>query len=644
MDKSAENLLLTTSKEGGIMKFPNLFNPIRVKNIMINNRIIATPAGPYHDKAIGGAGVIVTGSANASRKRASYSKPDDPYIFDKYHREATRERVIVAHQAGAKASLELIHSGQYARVDDYAIGPVSFTRSDGIEVRAMDEAMMEEVANDWAETARLAKESGFDIVMLHFAHGWLPAEFLSPLFNKRTDEYGGSFENRSKFPKMIVERVREAVGPDFVLDMRISASECVNGSIEFQDVLQFLKLIEDKIDMVNISAGLDIDHEGNVHMAPTIFKEHMPNVDWAAEVKKHVNIHVSVVGAIMSPQEAESIIAEGKADFIALGRPLIADPFWPKKAKEGRDEDIVPCLRCQYCYHISTDRKNVGCSVNPRYTRPHLVPLETPKAKQQKRVVVIGGGPAGMKAALVAEERGHEVILLEKGDELGGALRYSAYEELKIDLYNYLKYLLVQIGKSKVIVKTGIEATPGLIKELSPDAIIIAIGAIPFTPPIPGVSEPHVIQAVDVYEQIDELSHDIVIIGGGSTGCELGLELAKKGKQVTIVEGNKTLATNGNSLYRIGLRQVMEKEPTLEWKLNSYCKEIKADEVTYLEDGEEKSIPASTVILSTGMRTNHNMIESFYGIVPDTFIIGDANKPRNVMDATREAYFIAVNI
>ncbi len=626
------------------VKFPNLFKPLKIKNIVFTNRIIATPAGAYNDKAIGGAGVIIAGSANVSRKRASYSRPDDPYIFDKYEREKTKERVIVAKQAGAKASLELIHAGQYARVDDYALGPISFTRNDGTKVKAMNEQDMMEVANDWAETAKNAKELGFDLVMLHFGHGWLPAEFLSPLFNKREDHYGGSLENRMRFPKMIIDRVREAVGPDFIIDMRISASECVEGSIQFEDVLQFIKEIEDKIDMVHISAGLDIDHEGNVHAVPTIFKEHMPNVDWAAEVKRNVKIPVTVVGAIMSPVEAESIIAEGKADFVALGRPLIADPFWPQKAKEGRDEDIVPCLRCQYCYHISTDRKNVGCSVNPRYRRQHLVPLELDTAKKKKKVVVIGGGPAGMKSAIVAAERGHQVVLIEKSSELGGALIYAKYEELKVDLYNYMKYLITQVNKSTVSVQLNTEATPELIKELRPDAIIIAVGANPFTPPIKGVNQPHVLQALDVYGQMEKLGQEVVIVGGGSTGCELGIELARNGRKVTILEGSGQYAANGNLLYRIGLRQTMEKEKCLHWELNAFCQEIKTDGVVYIQKDEEKFITAQSIILSTGMRVNSKLVESFYGIVPDTFVIGDAYKVRNVMDATREGYFIAKNL
>lgn len=626
------------------MKFPNLFKPIRIKNVMFNNRIVATPAGYMEDKAKGGSGTLIMGHTIVSRERASYARPDEPYIFDKYEREDTKKRIILARQTGGRASIELIHAGQYARVDDYAIGPTAFVRDDGIEVKVMDEQMMEEVADDWARTAKDAKELGFDLVMLHFGHGWLPAQFLSPLFNKRTDNYGGSFENRAKFPKMIIDRIREEVGPDFIIDMRISAVEHVEGSIEFEDTLKFIQLVENKIDMVHISSGLDINHEGNVHAIPTIFKEHAPNADFAAEVKKHIDIPVTVVGAIMLPEEAEEIIASGKADFIALGRPLIADPFWPQKAKEGRDEDITPCLRCQFCYHISTDRKNVACSVNPRYKNRDIVPLKVEKADVAKRVIIIGGGPAGLRSAMVANQRGHEVILFEKNSELGGALRYAKYEDLKEDLYNYMKFLVTQINKANIEIQLNVEADRDMIEELKPDAIIVAIGAKPFTPPIPGVNQKHVWQALDVYGHAEELDDKVVLIGGGSTGCEMAIDLARDGKDVTIIEGGSKLAQTGNMLYRIGLRQTMEKEETLHWKLNSFCQEITSKGVKYIQDGEEKFVEAGTVIMSTGMRSQPGINDSFYGIVPDTFVIGDAEKPRTVLEATREGHHIAYNL
>jgi len=629
------------------MKYPHLFSPIKINQMIVPNRIIASPMGQeFFDKSLGGAGIVIAGSVITEPGMSSWASAEEPYAFLKYEVEKTRKRLLIARQAGAKASLEIGHAGQYARVKEYAKGPTGFIREDGVVVREMTKEMMEETISWYVQTAKDAKDIGFDMIFMHFGHGWLAAEFLSPLFNKRTDEYGGSLENRAKFPRMILEKVRAAVGPDFPIDMRISAIEWVEGGIDFADTLAFIKMVEPLIDTVHISCGLDINHEGNVHTATTNFSEHMPNAKYAKIVKENVKIPVSVIGAIMTPDEAEELIASGTADMVALGRPLAADSDWPRKAREGRPEDIVPCLRCLQCYHISTNRRNVGCSVNPRFTNESWIPKELKPAKTKKKVVIIGAGPAGIKAALAADERGHEVILFEKENDVGGALRFIAMEYYKADIKAYLAYLKVQLKKSNVSLQLNTEATPDMIRDLQPDAIIIAVGSNPMIPPLKGINQDHVMGFYDAIAHEEHIKKEVVIIGGGTIGAEIGLELASlKEKQVTIVELSGELATQGNMLYKIALRQKMEQTSTLKVMLETSCQEIKEDGVIIkTKDGEEKFIKAETVIIAAGLKANKSIADSFYGIVPQTFTIGDCNSPRKIMEATFEGYTIASNL
>lgn len=629
------------------MDFPHLFSPLTINGMVTKNRIVATPTGDFfEDKALGGVGIVVTGHAIVEPGRSSYSSGEEPDAFSKYEVESTRHRVLKAHQAGAKASLEIFHGGEYARVTDFARGPVSYVRDDGVEVRGMTEDDMDVVLDHYARTVRNARDLGFDMVFLHFGHGWLPAQFLSPRNNHRTDDYGGSLENRARFPLRILQAVREAVGPGFPVDMRISAYEFMENSIEFSDVLEFITLAEPYLDTVQISAGVDIGIQGNVHCATTNFEEHMPNAPWAATVKQHVDIPVSVVGAVMNPEQAEMLISSGMVDMVALGRPLIADPEWPRKAQEGRADEIVPCIRCLQCYHISSNRRNVGCSVNPRFWNEEFVPRTLTITPRPRRTVVVGGGPGGITAALTAAERGHEVTLFESEDVLGGQLQYVAREHYKQDIKAYLEYLLRRVAASGIDVRLNTHATPEIVKGLAPDALVIAVGATEIEPPIPGTDLAHVMTGNEAILREDELGDRIVIVGAGSIGAEIGLELARlHGKDVTMVDIADTYAPQGNSLYREGLRQKVDDTDSLRFLFRTRCSGIDAEAVTVIDDsGQERRLPADNVVVSVGMRARTQEAHAFYGITPEVVMVGDCVRPRIIMDAVFEGHTYAMNL
>ena len=579
--------------------FDHLFKPISVNGMILKNRIIATPTGDdFEEKAMGGAALVIAGHAIVEPGRSSFASPEEPYPFAKYEREETRKKVLKIHRGGAKASVEIFHAGQDARTVDYAKGPSALIRPDGVEVKEMDEEMMEETLRWYAETAASAKKIGFDSIFLHFGHGWLPAQFLSPHYNHRTDIYGGSIENRSRFPLRILETVRKAVGNNYPIDIRISAYEWIEDSISFEDVMYFLKKAEPYIDTVQISSGIDKIFEANVHCITTNLEEEMPNLKWAKQAKAELQIPVSVVSAVMTPAMADEIISKGYVDMVAFGRTLLADPYWPKKAMETK-----------------------------------------------KHVVILGGGPAGMKAAITASDRGHKVTIIEKQKELGGMLRFISKEAHKEEVQRLLDYYLTQIFKREIEVLLNTEADPELVKELQPDSLLIAFGAVERILPIPGVEGEKVQLATKAIAHPEQLGQNIVILGGGSIGCEIGLELAENGKNVTILELTDTLAANANSLYREALRQKFLLHENLHSLLKCGCSRIEEDVVIYKnESGEEKQLPYDQLILSTGLVAQRQLVESFYGICRDTVAIGDCVSPSNIMNANFEGYTAALNI
>jgi 2,4-dienoyl-CoA reductase-like NADH-dependent reductase (Old Yellow Enzyme family)/thioredoxin reductase len=630
--------------------FEHLFSPIKINSMVLKNRIIAAPANvEYGQKALGGAGMVITGHVLVEPGRSSFTSKDEPYCFSKYEREKTQELVMQVHQAGAKAAIEVFHGGREARVVDFAKGPMAYVREDGTVVKAMDRAMMEETLQCYRTCVADVKKGGFDCLFLHFGHGWLPAQFLSPYFNQRTDEYGGSFENRARFPLEILKAIRESVGPNFPIDMRISAYEWVENSILFDDVLKFIQIAGDQklIDSVQISSGLDMNREANVHCITTNLEGYSTNLEYAKEVKKHVNIPVCVVGAIPSPQAAEEAIARGDVDLVAFGRAFIADPNWPKKAMESRPEDIRPCLRCMYCYHIATDHWDVGCSVNPKYHHSFLE-QELKEANQPKKIVVIGGGPAGMEFSITAAKRGHKVVLVEKEKELGGQLKYVSLEAHKDEVKRFLDYQKTQIKKSNVKVLLEHEAAPENVKDMNPDAVIIACGAKENLPKIPGLSlGKDIFIATEAIENQKNLGDNIVIIGGGTVGVEIALGLAEdSNKKVTVLEMGSDYAVQANMLYKIAMRQkLLEKKNQIQILTNASCKQVNDHSLLYIdEEGNEKNLEFDSLIVSTGLSAKTDLAVSFYGITPNTIMIGDCTGAKNIKNAVFEGYAAAASI
>jgi len=512
----------------------------------------------------------------------------------------------------------------------------------------MDEAMMNRVADNFAKTAKYLKLVGFDMCMIHGGHGWLLGQFLSPFTNKRTDRYGGSRENRARFPIMVIDRIREAAGPEFLIEYRLSGEELVEGGITIEDTVDFAKRIEKKVDIIHVSVGIYHLHVESRTFS-SMYDPHGCNVHLAEAVKKAVSVPVAVVGGINDPAMAERIIAEGKADFVALGRQALADPEFPNKALTGRSDEIAPCLRCG-CFSPMpqiegeiTPPHTFQCTVNPVSSKEFRMSL-APAVKGVKKVLIAGGGPGGMYAAVTAAERGHRVILVEKTDLLGGILKFTDTDTYKFDLKRYKNSLIKRINKLKIEVRLNTEATPELIERENPDVLIVAVGSQPIAPHIPGISGPNVMQALDIYRDPEKAGKSVVMIGGGLVGCETGLHLAALGKSVTLVEMMDKLAPDATESHRIALFAMMDKA------IKSYtgmrCTEITAKGIKAItKDGAEKFIEADSVVYAVGMKADSEKAFSLCRAASKQyFLIGDCVSPRKVKEAVHEGYHAAMDI
>jgi NADPH-dependent 2,4-dienoyl-CoA reductase/sulfur reductase-like enzyme len=502
----------------------------------------------------------------------------------------------------------------------------------------LPEAEIDRYIEDFAQAARRAKEACADAVELHACHGCLVSTFMSPITNRRTDKYGGSKENRMRFAKSIVERIKKATGKPFPLIVKINSTDDIEGGITMDEVLYQASVLEKAgANAISISSGLEFWTALSI---PCYTYPDGPMIALAEKVKKAVKIPMIVAGKI-DAKLGEKTLKSGKADFIALGRPVLADPELPNKLRAGKLDEICPCVYCNNC--IKTDPGAGPCSVNPFLFREAKLPLAP--AEKSKNIMIVGGGIAGMQAAILMSERGHKVSLHEKGNSLGGQWTIAANVAGKERFNDFTAYLERSLEIAGVEVNLKSEITRDDVMEVKPDAVVVATGAVPAKIPVKGIDSKNVVQAIDVITGKAKVKGKCVVIGGRFIGLEVALLLAEQAKEVTIVT-KALLGENGSKLERMTYRTLARKliELRMPMFVNTTVIEIADKTVIMNWGGEIFSLPADTVILAVGATADDHLAHELEGIVPELHVIGDCAKPSDAAAAVASAAKIAAKI
>ena len=639
-------------------KYPHLSSPITLGNVTFRNRMFASPIGStdidkdcvpgertrafYELRAKGGAAAVTVSEL------VVHPETDGSHML---HLDLATVGSLAAFtfiadsikRHGAIPSVEFSHSGQYAgtymadknkKQGLTQYGPSDGVRTDGRKVTALTIEQIDDIVQRYADTAILAKRAGFEMIMIHGGHTWLLNQFMSPFFNKRTDEYGGSFENRMRLTMRILKAVRKAVGPMFPIEFRMSGSELFEGGYDLDEGVRIAQAVEDYVDLIHVSAGSYQFGFFDTH--PSMFSEHGVNVYLAAEIKKHVKKPVATIGALNDPAQMEEIIATGKADVVYMGRALLADPFLPTKVVAGEDDKIVRCLRCFTCMAERPTTQTRRCTVNPLIGR-EIEGTEVLPAATKKKVLVVGAGVAGLEAAVTAAKRGHEVILCEKSDKVGGILKCEQAIDFKQEMYQLGLSLEAQAKEVGVDIRVNTEVTEELAEEIKADVAILAVGSNPIVPPLKGIDGNNVVVVNNYYLEKDKVGDTVVVLGGGLAGCECAIHLAQEGKKVHLVEMRGTLAPDANIRHRPILMQMIDKY--VEAHTGYQGLEITKDGVLCKDqDGKEVLVPGGSVVCAVGQRANRDGVNALLNCAPVVRQIGDCVRPSNITNAIYQGY------
>lgn len=641
-------------------KYPHLFEPIQIAGALFRNRLSASPQGYYNIgpdlfpnddmvgfyeiKALGGFASVCIGDCMVDWKDGRHYDwlfpINDPSLQPGLSKVAS---AITRH--GAIASTELSHAGMFSHASNDAgsplFGPVEMDGKYG-PVKEMPEEMILHIIDAYGKAAALSKQYGFGMVTIHGGHGWLLPQFWSKQINTRKDKWGGSFENRMRLPLAVIDSIRKAVGKNFPIEFRMSGSETNPDGYDIDEGVEFAKALDGKVDLIHVSTGNHEVLSATIITHPSMFLPDGVNLKYAAEIKKHVKTPVATVGAFTDPAHMEEVVASGQADIVVLGRQALADPDLPVKARTGRSDEIRKCMRCSTCFGSCGAYRIFYCAINPVIGHENEARY-LPPAREKKDVLVVGGGVAGMQAALTASERGHNVILCEKSDKLGGVLLCEDAIPFKQKLKEYLELQAHMLAKSAVDIRLNTAVTPEYVKELRSDVIIAALGARPVKPNIKGIDLPHVTGAENVYYHPEQAGQKLVILGGGLVGVELGIYMAQQGRDVSIVEMLPALSVDPFSMHTLALDDQIEKLG-LKIYTSTAVTEITPNGISVKGPDGPFDIAADTVIYAIGQKPLRDEAVALAACADAFYQIGDCITPKNILAATQAAWTVARDI